>query len=443
MPASRVFLLLALTTVLVLVAVVAPGWAVAVLALDLAILAAFAIDLVRVRGISLAARRQWPAILAQGADAEVRLEIANRGQRAVEVRLREALHPALAEAPRTTRLALPGGGRAEWSYPIRPRRRGEHTAGPLMARVLGPWRLAWSQQQVLPPEPQRVYPRVRWDGKVGRLLLLAHRGALGRNPQRLEGVGSELYALREYLPGDPPNKVSWKATARHGRLVSREETWERGARLIVLLDCGRGMSGQDGERSKLDHALAGALALTRVAASRGDTVTLIAFSDRIERSVRIHAGRRSIHAAYGAVYDLEARLSEPAFDLAADTAGATESRRSTVVVLTSVVDLAAAELLKEAVLRLERRHHPILVNLQDPELVSLAIGEPAGEQGGEPPSPEDVFARVAALDILLANRRLATRLRHAGVRVVNTSADRLALETLEAYLAMFKARGAR
>jgi hypothetical protein len=39
------------------------------------------------------------------------------------------------------------------------------------------------------------------------------------------GAGSETYALREYLKGDPPTKIHWKATARHGRLVTREETW--------------------------------------------------------------------------------------------------------------------------------------------------------------------------------------------------------------------------
>ncbi|MCP3956849.1 MAG: DUF58 domain-containing protein [bacterium] len=433
MPAARVFFLLALTTILVVAAVVEPRLGPLVLALDGAILLAFVIDYLRLRGTSLAAFRTWPEILVQGVEAEVNLELTSTNPRPLVVRLREALHPALSASPQSTELKLPGRSRTLWTYSIEPRRRGEHRTGPLTARVLGPWRLAWTQQHLLTPEALRVYPRVRWDGKVGRLLLLAHRHSLGRNPRRLQGLGTELYALREYRPGDPPNKVHWKATARHGRLVSREETWERGGRLIILLDCARSMSGRDGERSKLDHALAASLALTRVAASRGDQVTLTAFSDRIERSVRIHSGHRSIHAAYGNLYDLDARIAEPAFDLAAETATQLEARRSTVVLFTSVVDLAAAELLRRAVLHLERRHRPILINLQDPELVALALGEPD--------SAEDAFAKVSALDILLANRRLGARLRHAGIRVVNTSADRLALETLEAYLAMFGGRG--
>lgn len=442
MPAARVFFLLALTTVLVVAAVIEPRWGPFVLVLDGAILLAFVLDLLRLRSTALSASRTWPDVLVQGAEADVTLELASRTTRPLTVRLRDALHPALAAAPQRTELEIREHGKVAWSYRVRPRRRGEHSAGPLTARILGPWKLAWSQQRLMPEEPLKVYPQVRWDGKVGQLLLLAHRHSLGRNPRALQGLGSELYALREYRPGDPPNRVHWKATARHGHLVSREQTWERGAPLIILLDCARGMSagggptgrvGDEGDRSKLDHALAAALALTRIAASRGDRVTVTAFSDRLERSLRIHSSKRSIHTAYGALYDLEARLVEPAFDLAAESAAQVESRRSTVVLFTSVVDLAAAELLRQAVLRLERRHRPILINLQDPELVALATAEPA--------TAEDAFAKVAALEILLANRRLGARLRHAGIRVVNTSADRLALEALEAYLAMFQGRG--
>jgi len=145
--------------------------------------------------------------------------------------------------------------------------------------------------------------------------------------------------------------------------------------------------------------------------------------------VRLHGGHRSLQVAYSQLYDLEARLVEPAFDLAAETAAGLESRRSTVVLFTSVVDLAAAELLRRSILTLEKRHRPILINLQDPELIALS---------SEPPEkPQDAFAQASALDILLSGKELATRLRHAGVRVVNAPAERLALEALETYLAMF------
>lgn len=429
LPTRRSLLLLGLALLIGITATLLPPLLWLAIALDVALVAAWLWEIWALRQVELAAERLWPRLLAQGQAIELDLHVHNRSARDLVVQLREVLHPALAALPVRVELAVPAGSGVSWRPRIEPRRRGEHETGPLMARILGPWGLIWQQRQLIAPERRRVYPQVRWEGKVGHLVLLADRRALGHNPQRIQGLGTEPYALREYRSGDPPNKIHWKAAARHGRLITREETWERGARLIVLLDAGRSMTGIDGQRSKLDHALAAALALVRVAAARGDRVTLASFKNRVERTVRIHGGHRSLQAAYGALYDLDAEPVEPAFDLAAEAAVSFEARRSTVVLFTSVVDLAAADLLRQAMLRLERRHRPILLNLEDPELIALAYGAPQ--------KPEAAFAKVAALEILQSNRRLATQLRHAGIRVVNCPADRLALEALEAYLTMF------
>jgi uncharacterized protein (DUF58 family) len=434
MPAARLFLACGLVTLALVGSVAAPWLAWVALLADALLVAAFALDRARAAAVPLEAVRSWPPLLVQGAPLAVEVEVRSGAVRPVELWLREPLHPALADAPKSERCTIAAHGRHRWRYALVCRRRGVHTVPPLAVRVLGPWGLAWSQRMLLDPQPQRVYPQVRWQGEVGRLLALAHRRELGRAPVRLSGIGSEPYALREYRPGDPPLRIHWKASARHDRLISREDTWERGARLLVLLDCARAMAAQDGGRSKLDHALAAALALTRVAASRGDRVTVMAFSDRIERTVRVRGGSRSPGIAYRELFDLEARLVEPAYDLAAEQAQQAESRRALVLVLTSVTDLAAAELLREALVTLRRRHRPLLVNLEDPDLAALALGRPE--------RVEDAFAKVSALEIVLANRRLGRRLSGHDIPVVTAPADRLAWETLDVYLrAVLGARG--
>lgn len=424
MPASRALLVAGVATLLLAVSVAAPALAWTALAVDVLLVAAALADHRRATALELTARRTWPPLLAQGAQATVEVRLISA--RSVVLEAREALHPGLAEAPLRRRLGVSPRAEGVWRYSLLPRRRGSHVVGPLTVRVLGPWGLAWAQRDLLPPETRRVYPRVRWDARVGRLLEMAHRHELGRAPLRFQGQGTEPYALRAYQAGDPPSRIHWKATARQGRLVSREDTWERGGRLVILIDAARAMASLDGGRSKLDHALAAALALTRVALSRGDRVTLVAFSSRVERVVRLAPGPRAASTAYGALFDLDARLVEPAYDVAADEVSAVESRRSTVVVFTSVVDLSATELLREALVRLRRRHRPVLVNLEDPDVARLALGAPA--------SPAEAFAKVSSLAILLSNRRLGRRLSHAGIRTISTAADRLTLETLEAYL---------
>ncbi|PYQ05921.1 MAG: hypothetical protein DMF82_07415 [Acidobacteria bacterium] len=430
MPATRAIVAAVLITLALTVAVAVPWMAVAALAADLVLMLAVVVDARRARAVPLQARRRWPSLLVQGERAAIEVRISSPAR--AELVAREALHPSLAEHPLRLRLAVGPEADAVWSYELVPRRRGEHLAGPLTVRVLGPAGLAWSQRDLLPAERRRVYPQTRWQGRVGRLLALAHRRELGRAPLRFRGTGTEPYALREYRPGDPPTRIQWKASARHDRLLSREDTWERGTRLVILLDCARTMASIDGGRSKLDHALAAALALTRVAVSRGDRVTLIGFSDRIERVVRVRSDQRAVAAAYGALYDLEARLTEPAYDLAMEAVSAAESRRAVVVFLTSVVDLAATELLRESLLGLGRKHRPLLINLEDPDLVRLAVGVPA--------SLEEAFAKASSLEMLLANRRLGRRLRRAGVAVAVAPADQLAWRALEAYLGLSRSR---
>jgi uncharacterized protein (DUF58 family) len=432
-PAPRLFVALALVTLLLLAAPALPALVAVVLVLDALLLAAAVIDARRAAATVLEASREWPPLLTIGTLAEVTVRLVSRADQAVTLRCRDGLHPAIATAPAYLSLDLLPHGNVSWRLALAPRLRGEHAVLPLTIRVLGPMGLAWAQREELGHERCRVYPRVHWEGSVGHLLELAHRRELGRVDVAWRGDGTEPYALRDYLPGDPPRVIHWKATARHGHPVTRERTAERGARIVVLLDCARAMTSTDSGASKLDHALAAALALTRVASSRGDRVTVVAFADRIRRVVRVKPGSRGIAAAYRALYDLEASGVEPAYDLAAEHVGVVESRRALIVLLTSVVDLAAAELLREALLRLSRRHRPLLVNLEDPELLSLAASAPDAAPAA--------FAKTSALRILAENRFLSRRLRRAGIRVVNVGADRLALATVDGYLAMLQPHG--
>ncbi len=426
MPSQRSFVAAGLLTLLLAFAAVRPSLALLVLALDAVLVAAFALDVARARGLPLQAARLWPPLLVQGATAPVSVRF--DAGRAVTLLARDALHPALARGPEHARLSLPAGV-SDWSYAVVPRRRGAHEAGPLTVRVLGPWGLGYSQRELVRPETCRVYPQVRWEGQAGRLLTLAQRHELGQSPMRVQGTGREPYGLREYRAGDPLSRIHWKATARHGRLISQEDAWERGSRLVVMLEAGRAMASLDGARSKLDHGLAATLALARVALSRGDRVSILAFSDRIERSVRLRPSDRSASWGFEALFDLEARLAEPAYDVAVEALCRLEPRRATVVLLTSLVDLAAAEGMREALAGL-RRHQVLLVNLEDPELVALARGAPA--------TAAEAFAKVSALEILLGNRRLGRQLRRLGIRVTQAAADALTLRTLEAYLRLVR-----
>src|ERR1700760_566414 len=151
MPAARAFQLLGLATLLLAAAFLDERLAWTALALDVLVAAAFLVDLRRAAGTPLDAARRWPPLLVQEARAEVVVTAATRASRPVTVVLREGLHPGLAEGPLRREMVIPGPGEVRWTYVLNPRRRGEHATGPLTARVLGPWKLAWAQRDLIQP----------------------------------------------------------------------------------------------------------------------------------------------------------------------------------------------------------------------------------------------------------------------------------------------------
>jgi uncharacterized protein (DUF58 family) len=129
-----------------------------------------------------------------------------------------------------------------------------------------------------------------------------------------------------------------------------------------------------------------------------------------------------------------AQSSEPTavdsdYDLAfRNTAG---GKRSLILVFTDLVDAAAARSLIASVPVLTRRHAVIVASVRDPDL-DLALAH-------EPATVRDVYASAVAIDVLDERRRLATRLEHAGARVVEAPAAAFGEACVRAYLRL-KAR---
>ena len=75
--------------------------------------------------------------------------------------------------------------------------------------------------------------------------------------------------------------IDWRATARRNKLTVKDFQASQSQRLIFLIDCGRMMTNLAAGLSLLDHSLNAMLMLSYVALQKGDSVGMIAFSERI------------------------------------------------------------------------------------------------------------------------------------------------------------------
>ena len=126
---------------------------------------------------------------------------------------------------------------------------------------------------------------------IRRLQITASRelaGLLsGACRSRFRGQGMEFSDLRPYLPGDDIRRIDWSATARTGLPYTRLYEEERSRTITLLADISPSCTPA---KRRLLSETAGLLAFA--AATGGDRIALIAFSDRVEQLIRPGRGIR-------------------------------------------------------------------------------------------------------------------------------------------------------
>ncbi|HSR43436.1 MAG TPA: DUF58 domain-containing protein, partial [Longimicrobiales bacterium] len=361
-PTRRLLVLLAGASLLFLVD---PALA---LAADAVLLAAAAVD-----GLATVGARRPRVVrsasprVVRGGTGVVEVGVVNPGPRTLTVRVTDDLPRHLDRTgPQEARLAVPAGDEAVWAYEIRAAGRGTAPLGDVHLRIRGPLGLVWRPERVARADPLKVQPGVR---EMRRFRLLGLRERLrrtGLRNVRQRGEGRAFESLREYVRGDDPRAVDWKATARHGDLMVRQYEAERSQNVILAVDAGRVMLEPMGDRDRLDHALTAALLLTDVAGIHGDHVGLMVFADRVQRFLPPRRG--SVARIADALATVESRSVEPNYPLAFSTLARQVGRRSLVVLFTDIIDAQASSALLTQLGRSAQRHLVLAVTLRNPEL---------------------------------------------------------------------------
>jgi len=401
---------------------------------DIGLAAVALVDLVLAeKASSFRIEREMEQRFAMGAENEVTIKVVNRSGRKVTFIVKDD-YPSQMEllSAREAQLTIPSGRSRAWSYELLPTARGRYNFGNTYIRFLTPLGLLWRQMVYLTECDVKVYPDIR---EARKHEIYAHRNRRpepGIRRMRLRGQGREFELLREFVIGDEIRHISWAATARRGKLITRQYTIERSQNIVVLLDTGRLMTARIGKLTKLDHAVNATLSIAYVAAAGGDNVGLVAFSRRVVSYLPLRRGSDQINRLMEELYSLEPQMIEPSYKRAFNFFGLNCKRRSLAVILTDLVDRdASAELLAHTS-QLIPRHLPLIITIGDTDLREMVRTEPS-ESG-------DVYRQAVAEEILRQREEALMRIRHAGGLALDVPAGRLSIELVNKYLEV-KERG--
>lgn len=348
----------------------------------------------------------------------------NRGRRRARGKLRDGWPPSAQARPRAAAIDIRPFERQRVTIRLAPERRGETVSRKVTLRLVGPLGLAARQRSRECPAQVRVLPaftsRKLLPEKLNRLRQLD-----GEVVAPVRGQGTEFDSLREYVVGDDPRSIDWRATARRGDVVVRTWRPERDRHVVLMLDTGRTSAARVAGAPRLETALDAALLMTALARHAGDRVTLLAHDVRLRAGVDAGRGADALATVVAASAGLQPALVETDMPAVVTQVLRRVRQRSLVVLLTAMDPAPVAEGLLPAIPSLVRRHTVLVASIADPDVDTMAAGRG---------NAEAVYAAAAAEATRTERADVAGALRRRGVDVLEAPPATFASKLADAYL---------
>jgi uncharacterized protein (DUF58 family) len=394
----------------------------------------------------IAVTRRFVHSPAIGQPTEIEYEVLQESNTIVTILVTDELSPALVEIPKAIRLTAYPSDAAKVSLTVSLRERGDVELGKIYLRYQGAlglierWAVCDCEQKI------RIFPASEQGASNTELYLMrARQIELQKRRLRLRGIGREFESLRDYQRGDELRNISWTATARRAKLITRQFTTERSQQVWVVIDAGRlsrtafqlkyaafDSDQQDLIVTQLDQAATAALMLAQVIGSSGDKFALLTYGRAIQQQLSPGNGASHLRIMIDLLSQTKSERSEANHLNAVSRLKNLQRRRGLVLWVTEMADSVGRPEVVTAASELVRRHLVVLVLLQHPELEALSTREPK--------NAEEMFASTAAQEVLERRRASIVKLRQQGVLVVETTPGEVGAAAITKYLEV-KAQG--
>lgn len=386
-------------------------------------------DALRIPGNSYVnVRRVFPASIGVGDSRNAHYEVVSSWPAHLKIALVQQLPPSIvATSPAPATSSLDSATPLSIQITITGHTRGLFPLGPVALTIAGPWKLVRRSIIYDLNDTISVVPSIVGAGRY-RLLAAQHRlRTAGQRAIRRRGAGTAFANLRDYVAGDDPRHIDWKATARRHRLISREFTVEQGQTIMIAMDCGRMMTQLAGDRPRFEYALGSALTLADIALSTGDRVGLIAFDSLVRSYIAPARSPGTLGAIRDALTAVTATMTEPDYAAAFRTLTERHRRRSLIVLFTDVIDVRSSRAVIALTARSAERHLPLVVALRNEQLVTASIPSLGA-------TDEQTYESAAAEELLSAREEALQIMRQAGVAVLDTQPTSMTAALINRYL---------
>ena len=377
------------------------------------------------RGKEIEAKRRSPRHLLRKAAQEIEIVLSNWADFPKNIKVRDQT-PSGWEAAPVLASMVPARSEVVLRYPVTPPERGVYGFGDLDARVEGPLRLIQRPLRVPAAEEIRVLPCLQTLRYADLIAYRRRARHWGLRQIKWREKGRDFESLREYMEGDDPRHIHWKASARLDRPIVQEFQPEKNQIVMIAVDAGRLMGAVSEGKKKLDHALEASAQLAHAALAGGDQVGFLAFSDKILLFIPPKKTHGQLQVILEGTVSIHSTMVEPRYEEAFLWFLSQVRRRSLVVIFTDLMDELASDNLLDAVALLRPRHLPLCMAIRDSEWDDLMSRPPT--------NATDVYERSVLQETIRQRRKAIGKLQRKGAIAMDLPPSRLSSNAMEHYL---------
>ena len=312
------------------------------------------------------------------------------------------------------------------NYTLRPLKRGEYGFGDLKIYVKSPLglisrRYTISQAEILP-----VYPSFLQMRKYELMAISNRLNEAGIKKIRRLGHSLEFEQLKNYVPGDDFRAINWKATARHGSLMTNSYTDEKSQHVYCVIDKSRVMKMPFDGLSLLDYAINASLVLLNVALLKEDKAGLITIAEK--KGAVLPADKRpgQLNKILDVLYKEKTRYMETNMELLYSTIRNTIKQRSLVVFFTNYESISALNRQLPYLKRIAQFHLLLVVFFENTELKTLSEKHAADVEG--------IYVKTIAEKFANDKKLIVRELSKHGIQSILSTPQNLTVNTINRYL---------
>lgn len=319
-----------------------------------------------------------------------------------------------------------------YSYELRPTQRGVYLMGAVNIFVSSIFGLIERRYLFDFQKQVAVYPSFLEMNKYELLAASNRLTELGIKKIRRRGQASEFDNIKQYVTGDDPRTINYKATARANQLMVNTYQEERSQPVYCLVDKGRTMQMPFLGMTLLDYAINSTLMVASTALNKGDKAGLITFSKDIDEILMADKRQGQKNKILETLYKQKTNFAESDYEKLYAIVRRKLTQRSLIILYTNFETVNGMRRQLKFLTRLAKDH---LV------LVSFFLNSEFDEVLSE--TPKDVggiFAKGVAEKLSYDKELIVRELNRYGIQTVLSRPEHLTIDSINKYLE-FKTKG--